>query len=106
MKRVCFLLKIKRDLVEEYQQAHEPVWPEMLAAMHGAGISNYSMFLRPDGLLIGYFEADDPQESLRRLGQTDANRRWQERMAPYFESSSGDLERGGAEWLEHIFYME
>jgi L-rhamnose mutarotase len=105
MRRVCFLLRIKKDLVEEYRQAHEPVWPEMLDAMHYAGIRNYSMFLRPDGLLIGYFEAEDPEESLRTVGETDANRRWQEHMAPYFESSSGDLLRGGPEWVDQIFYM-
>lgn len=106
MKRACLLLRIKKSLVAEYRQAHEPVWPEMLSAIRDAGIRNYSMFLRPDGLLIGYFEADDPQESLRGLGQTDVNRRWQEYMAPYFESSSGDLQRGGAEWLERVFYTE
>ena len=106
MKRACFLLRIKKSLVKEYRQAHEPIWPEMLSAMHQAGIRNYSMFLRPDGLLIGYFEADDPQESLGRLGQTDVNRHWQEHMAPYFECGSGDLQRGGVEWLEQIFYME
>ena len=106
VKRVCFLLRVRKDLVEEYKQAHEPVWPEMLGAMHDAGIRNYSMFLGPDGLLIGYFEAEDPQGSLRRLGETDTNRRWQERTAPYFESPSGDLLRGGPEWVEQIFYME
>lgn len=105
MQRVCFLLRIKRDRVEEYKQAHEPVWPQMLAAMHEVGISNYSMFLCPDGLLIGYFEADDPEESLRRLGKTDVNRRWQKHMAPYFESGSGDLEQGAPEWVEPVFYM-
>ncbi|MFH1007759.1 MAG: L-rhamnose mutarotase [Candidatus Latescibacterota bacterium] len=104
-KRVCFLLKIKPHLVAEYKRAHEPVWPEMVDALRQAGICNYSMFLRPDGMLIGYFEAEDPEESLRKVGETEVNRRWQEGMAPYFESGSGDLVQGGPEWITQIFYM-
>ena len=105
MKRVCFLLRIKKDRVEDYEKSHR-VWPEMRQAIRAAGIKNYSMFLRPDGLLVGYFEAEDPEESLRKLGETEINRKWQEFMASYFESGSGDLEKGGPEWLEQIFYLE
>jgi len=106
MKRVCFLLRIKPDLVEEYRRIHEPVWPELLDVMRRSGMNNYSLFLRPDGLLIGYFEAENPEESLRKVGETDVNRRWQERMAPYFEAGSGDLSGGGPEWVEQVFFME
>lgn len=105
MKRVCFLLRLKKDKVEEYRKAHH-VWPEMLEAIHESGIKNYSMFLRQDGLLVGYFESDDPEAALQRLGQTDVNWRWQENMAPYFESGSGDLKKGGPEWLEQVFLLE
>ena len=103
MQRACFLLRIKESRVEEYRRAHE-VWPEMLDAIRNAGIRNYSLFLRDDGLMAGYMEAENVQESLRQLGQTDVNRRWQEHMAPYFESGSGDLQEGGPQWLEQVFY--
>ena len=103
MDRVCFLLHVKKDRVEEYLEAHE-VWPEMLDAIRDVGIRNYSMFVRKDGLLVGYFEAEDPERSLRELGEMEVNRRWQEHMAPYFESGSGDLQEGGPEWLDQYFY--
>lgn len=105
MKRVCFLLQLKKDRVADYLRAHR-VWTEMRAAIQKVGIHNYSMFCRKDGLLVGYFEAKDPEKSLAKLGQTDVNRRWQEHMAPYFESGSGDLEKGGLMWLKQIFYLE
>ena len=106
MKHVCFLLRVKKDRVEEYLKAHQ-VWPEMLDALHRAGIRNYSMFVRKeDGLLAGYFEADDPEKSLAEVGRTDVNRRWQEYMAQFFESGSGDLQKGGPKWLERYFYLE
>lgn len=106
MKRVCFLLKIKKDRSEDYLKAHQ-VWPEMRKAIRQSGIRNYSMFVRKnDGLLVGYFEADDPEKSLAELAKTDVNRRWQEYMAPFFESGSGDLQKGGPEWLDQYFYIE
>jgi len=105
MRRVCFLLQVKKERLADYLRAHEPVWPDMLSAMHEVGIRDYSMFYRDDGLLVGYFEAENPEESLSRLGETDANRRWQAHMAEFFESGSGDLQRGGPQWLQQYFYM-
>ena len=105
MKRLCFLLQVKKGRVDEYKREHQ-VWPEMLDAIKSVGIHNYSLFLREDGLLVGYLEADNPQESLSKLGQTDVNRRWQEHTAPFFEGGSGDLEEGEPKWLEHIFHLE
>ena len=105
MKRVCFLLQVRKERVEDYLQAHQ-VWPEMLDAMRNVGIRDYSMFVREDGLLVGVFEAEDPEESLRKLGETEVSRCWQEHMAPFFESGSGDLEKGGPDWLKEYFHME
>ena len=105
MQRVCFLLQLKKDRIEEYRKAHQ-VWPEMLDAMHAAGIRNYSMFIRKDGMLVGYFEAENPEQALQALGKTEVNRRWQEYMAPFFDSGTGDLEKGGTEWLEQYFHMD
>ncbi len=106
MKRVCFLLKLKKDRIEDYLKAHQ-VWPQLLQAMSDVGIKNYSLFIRKDGLVVGYFEAEDPEESLRKVGQADIGKRWEENMSEYFESSSGDEQPSGVEeWLDQYFYME
>lgn len=106
MKRVCFLLNVKKEHVADYLRAHA-VWPEMRKAIRQSGIQNYSMFInKKNGLLVGYFEAKDPEKSLAELAKTDVNRRWQEYMAPFFESESGDLQKGGPEWLDQYFYLE
>ena len=105
MKRVCFLLQVRKELLQEYLANHN-VWPEMLGAMHEAGIRNYSLFHREDGLIVGYLEAEDPQESLRRLSQTDVSRRWEATMARFFESGTGDLQRAWPGLLQQYFYME
>ncbi|CDR04936.1 L-rhamnose mutarotase [Streptomyces iranensis] len=33
MRRVCFLLKVRQDRIEEYRERHAAVWPEMRAAL-------------------------------------------------------------------------
>ena len=68
MKRVGFLLKVKEDRIEEYKRHHKAVWPEMLDALRRTGWHNYSLFMRDDGLLFGYFETpDDFQAALDAL---------------------------------------
>ena len=53
MQRACFLLRVKPDRLEEYKRHHKSVDTEMLTALSEAGIRNYSLFLRDDGLLVG-----------------------------------------------------
>ena len=105
MQRICFLLKVQQDKLEEYKQSHQNVWPEMLEALSAAGWHNYSLFLRPDGLLVGYCETDDFDEALRKMAATDVNARWQATMAPYFEQLDGQRPDEGMMRLESVFYL-
>ena len=89
MKRTCFWLQVKRDRLEEYKSRHAAVWPDMIEALRQAGWHNYSLFLRDDGLLIGYVETTDFQRALRQMAATDVNKRWQAEMAGFFEGPTG-----------------
>ena len=93
--------------MEEYKRRHEAVWPEMLEALSRTGWRNYSLFMREDGLLFGYFEADESLEaSLAGMENEDANRRWQEMMAPFFEVPPGALPDQSMIELEQVFFTE
>src|SRR3954470_3417651 len=89
MKRVCFLLQVKKDRLAEYKRLHEAVWPEMLAALSETGWRNYSLFLREDGLLVGYCETPDFEAAIRGMAGKAINAKWQEMMAPFFEATGG-----------------
>src|SRR5436305_837155 len=87
MKRIGFVLKVKQDRLEEYKLHHTRVWPEMLEALRETGWHNYSLFLRDDGLLFGYFETPESLQAARTaMQEREVNTRWQELMAPFFES--------------------
>jgi len=54
--RICFLLKVRPDRVQEYRDRHALVWPELQEALRETGWKNYSLFLRQDGMLVGYWK--------------------------------------------------
>ena len=63
MKRIGLVLKVRRDKIEEYKKHHQQVWPEMLDALRRNGWHNYSLFMKPDGSLFGYFETPESLET-------------------------------------------
>jgi L-rhamnose mutarotase len=84
MTRYCLLGQIDASRIEEYREAHRAVWPELLRELQAAGWRNYSLFLRDDGLLIGYVESDDLDAAQERVAATEINARWQSAMADLF----------------------
>ena len=106
MKRVCFLLKVKADRLAEYRDRHRAVWPEMLAALSRHGWRNYSLFLRDDGLLVGYCETPDFDAAVRGMQSEEINARWQREMAPFFETLDGQRPDEGLLVLEEVFHLD
>lgn len=106
MERVCFLLRVKPDRLEEYRARHREVWPQMLDALRQTGWRNYSLFLREDGLLIGYLECEDLAAAQRGMEETEVNARWQAEMAEFFELSEGARPDTGFTRLPEIFHID
>jgi L-rhamnose mutarotase len=86
VNRYCFCLQVLTDRLDEYVVRHRNVWPEMQAALRESGWHNYSLFLRDDGLLIGYVEADDLEAAQKAMAATGVNTRWQAEMTDFFTS--------------------
>ncbi|MDH2425361.1 L-rhamnose mutarotase [Sphaerisporangium sp. TRM90804] len=105
MPRVCFLLKVRQDRLAEYRERHAAVWPEMLDALRDTGWRNYSLFLREDGLLVGYLETDDFEAAQRAMAATEVNARWQAEMAPMFEGLDGGAPDSGMTPLTEVFHL-
>ena len=106
MQRICFLLKVRADRLDEYKARHQAVWPEMLAALTRHGWHNYSLFLRDDGLLVGYLETPDFAAAVAGMQDEAINARWQAEMAPFFET----LDSGAADTplltLTEVFHLD
>ncbi|MBM3189789.1 MAG: L-rhamnose mutarotase [Chloroflexi bacterium] len=106
MQRICWTLRVKPDRMEEYKEAHKNVWPEMLQALRETGWHNYSIFLRGDGLLIGYLETEDFEAAVKGMAKREVNARWQEAMAPFFEQLEGAHADEAMRSLEEVFHLD
>ena len=92
--------------MEEYKEHHKAVWPEMLDALRRTGWHNYSLFMREDGLLFGYFETPESfQAALAGLRKEEIDTKWQERMAPYFEGLEGARADESMTELKEVFHL-
>jgi len=106
MKRVGFLLKVKQEMIPEYVRRHENVWPEMQEALRRTGWHNYSLFMRSDGLLFGYFETPESfQAALDGMSREAINAKWQDFMAPLFAGSGGHADENMLE-LQEVFHLD
>ena len=104
MQRVCFQLQVKPERIDEYKARHTAVWPEMLRALAASGWTNYSLFLRDDGLLIGYAEADDLARAQEQVARTEVNARWQQAMGDLFVTEGAPDEAW--EIVPEVFNLE
>ena len=106
MERVCFLLRVRPDRLDEYRARHRAVWPEMREALRGAGWRNYSLFLDDDGTahrLPG-------DRRLRRRPRGDGGDRRQRALAGrdggVLRASLGERPDTGLRRLEEVFHLD
>jgi len=105
MPRVCFTLQVKRDRLDEYKRRHREVWPEMIQALRETGWNNYSLYLRDDGLLIGYFETPSLEAALAGMAARDVNARWQAEMQGFFEIPKDRRPDEAFHVIEEVFHI-
>ncbi len=105
MQRVCFVLQVKPERLDEYKERHRSVWPEMQAALRETGWSNYSLFLRDDGLLVGYLETENFERARAGMATREVNQRWQREMADFFVQPDGALPDRAMQALEEVFHL-
>ena len=105
MQRVCFQLQVRPDRLQEYATRHAAVWPEMLDAIAASGRHNYSLFLRPDGLLIGYYETEDDARSQSALAADPRTAAWEAEMSDFFVALGGRPDQN-SQILPEVFNLE
>jgi L-rhamnose mutarotase len=94
---------VRRERLAEYKARHREVWPEMQEALRSTGWHNYTLFLRDDGLLVGYVETPDFQAALDGMARLEVNSRWQAEMTPFFEAGRPDEKMRP---LEEVFHLD
>jgi L-rhamnose mutarotase len=106
VQRYCFTLHVRPERADEYAERHRAVWPEMLQALTESGWHNYSLFLRDDGLVVGYVETDDLRSAQLAMAKTAVNARWQAEMSQFFVGIDGRPPDEGFVVLPEVFHLE
>ena len=65
----------------EYQRRHDAIWPELVAVLHDAGVSDYSIFLDEQTNVLFAVLKRRADHTMDALPQHPAMRRWWAHMA-------------------------
>ena len=89
MQRVCFVLQVKPERLEEYKGAIATCGRRCRRALRETGWSNYSLFSARRRLLVGYLETEDFERARAGMARREVNDRWQREMGDFFVQPDG-----------------
>lgn len=102
-------LALHPEHLAEYRRHHARIWPEIAAAIHAAGIRNYTIF-HFHGELFGYYEyvgpRDDYAARMTELAAAPRMREWWDLME---SMQSPDPRRRPGEWwaeMDEVFHQD
>ncbi len=103
-ERIAFRMVLNPGQAEEYRRRHDEIWPQMLAALREAGISDYTIWLDPETnhLFATLVRADE--HTMDDLPHTKINRRWWDFMADIMQVSGGN--EPVTVPLQRVFHMD
>lgn len=85
-ERIAFRMRLHPGQEAEYRRRHDEIWPELVALLRDAGVSDYTIWLdRESGALFGTLLRGDPQ-GMDRLPLEPVMRRWWGHMADIMET--------------------
>jgi L-rhamnose mutarotase len=109
VKRFGEVLGLEPGRLDEYKKHHAEIWPEIAAAIHAAGIRNYSIYYR-DGQLFGYYEYHGPDDEFEARMQLIADaprmKEWWDLMG---SMQIPDPDRAPGSWwspMEEVFHLD
>ncbi len=103
MEKIAFTMRLKPGQAPEYERRHDAIWPELVAQLKGAGVSDYSIFLDEESgtlLAVLWRQADHGMDA---LSQHLVMRRWWSAMADIMETNPD--ESPAVKPLRRIFHL-
>lgn len=87
MIRKAFVMTLKPGCKSEYENRHNPIWPELEQVLFEHGVTSYSIFLHPDERqLFAYAEIED-EAKWNSIAKTPICQKWWQSMSPLMETN-------------------
>lgn len=103
MEKYAFRMRLNPGCEEEYRKRHDAIWPELVALLKEAGVSDYSIHLdRETGLLFGVLWRTE-DHGMEALPAHPVMRKWWAHMADIMETHPGN--EPVAVPLQTLFHM-
>jgi len=104
MKKIGFRMQLNPGQLEEYRRRHDEIWPELIALLKDAGVSDYSIYLHEptSSLFAVLYQSDD--DAMENLPLNPLMQKWWAYMADIMETHSSN--EPVVEPLECVFHME
>jgi L-rhamnose mutarotase len=86
MEKYAFKMRLNAGMEAEYRKRHDEIWPELVALLKEAGVSDYSIHLDPEtNILFGVLWRQDGHR-MDALPAHPVMRRWWAHMADIMET--------------------
>lgn len=86
--RIAFRMKLKAGRVQDYEQRHANIFPEMVQALRDAGVRDYSIWHdAASDDLFAVMAIDDPA-ALDAVRRSDVAKRWWAHMEDTLETNA------------------
>lgn len=104
MEKYAWKARVLDGKLEEYRRRHDEIWPEMVALLKEAGISNYTIWNVGDEL-FGYYECEKGVDYAAAVqAKSPIVERWNEYMKDVMEMER-DPETGAQPRLVKVFEL-
>mmetsp|Transcript_29480 Transcript_29480/g.62574 ORF Transcript_29480/g.62574 Transcript_29480/m.62574 type:complete len:107 (-) Transcript_29480:57-377(-) len=87
MIRKAFIMTLKAGNEVEYEKRHQPIWPSLQSTLLDHGVTNYSIFLHPNGRQLFAYAEIENEERWNSIAQTDVCREWWAHMGELMETN-------------------
>lgn len=102
-EKYAFKMKLNPGCEAEYRKRHDEIWPELVALLKSAGVSDYSIFLdRETNILFGVLWRN-ANHTMEELPLDPIMQRWWAHMADIMETRADN--KPVATDLETVFHL-
>ena len=110
MKVFCLALDLKDDeeLIRQYEEYHQKIWPEIAASIRSSGITDMKIF-RVQNRLMMIMETEDDFSFERKSRMDQGNRKveeWENLMWKYQRSLPGSMPEEKWRLMKKIFDLK
>ncbi|CAG4889719.1 L-rhamnose mutarotase [Paraburkholderia gardini] len=87
METVAFRMMLNPGMREEYERRHREIWPELVDALHNAGVRDYRIFLDEETHHLFAVLSRPADHTMDQLPALEIMRKWWDHMADIMQTA-------------------